>query len=264
VLTLAAQSAQALHRTQLHHARIDASRRLQQSLLPRKLPEIPGLQVAAIYHPFGDGMDVGGDFYDLWPIGPQRWAIAIGDASGTGPEAAAMTALVRHTVRALTMTDADPMRVVHQLNVALAEAADPEDERYCTVLFGVIDATNGIELLVGGGGHPPLMLRRADGTVEEVLVGGSIVGVLPEASVETATVALWPGDTLVFMTDGVLEARREGRMFGLEGVERILADEVQSARAVAVALEQAVLAHVGGSLGDDMAAVVLHALPQPE
>jgi serine phosphatase RsbU (regulator of sigma subunit) len=261
VVTLAAQTAQALHRTQLHQARLDAGRRLQQSLLPRRLPEIPGVEVAAIYHPFGDGMEVGGDFYDLWPIGPQRWAVAIGDASGTGPEAAALTALVRHTVRALTMIDPDPERVVQRLNTALHEIADPEDERFCTVLFGVIEAIDGLELLVAGGGHPPLVVRRADGTLETLLVGGSIIGVFPDAVVETVRTALHPGDTVLFMTDGVLEARCEGRLFGLDGVERVLAAEVASAEAAVLAVERAVLEHTGHSLGDDMAAVVLRALP---
>jgi serine phosphatase RsbU (regulator of sigma subunit) len=259
VTALAAQTAQALHRTQLHHARLDVSRRLQQSLLPRKLPVIPGVAVAAIYHPFGDGMDVGGDFYDLWQVGPECWAIAIGDAAGTGPEAAAFTAVVRHSLRSLALNDADPERVLHRLNAALDEFFDADDERFCTVLFGVIDIRDGIALSVGGGGHPPLVVRRAEGTLEVVTVGGSLMGAFPEALVSTVQLELQPGDALVLMTDGVLEARRNGELFGLGGVEEVLAQQAESAEDLASALEKAVLAFTGGSLGDDVAAVVVRA-----
>jgi serine phosphatase RsbU (regulator of sigma subunit) len=122
-MALAAQTAQALDRAHLLASRMEVSRRLQRSLLPPALPEVPGLEVAAIYHPFGEGMDVGGDFYDIWPVRPGQWAIAVGDAAGTGPEAASVTALVRHTLRALTLTDARPDSILRTLNAALLDAA---------------------------------------------------------------------------------------------------------------------------------------------
>lgn len=264
VLALAAQTAQALDRAQLQRARIDVSRRLQRSLLPPRIPQIPGLEVAAIYHPFGDGIDVGGDFYDVWPIGAARWAIAIGDAAGTGPEAAALTALVRHTLRALTLTDRSPERIVGILNMALLDAAvDAEIERFCTALFGVVTPGERVGVVLASGGHPSPIVRRADGSTETVTVGGSLLGVFPDALVRSVRVQLDPGDTLVLLTDGVLEARRDGRFFDMAGVERVLAADAGSARAVAEGLEKAVLAHVGGFLNDDMAAVVLHLPPLP-
>ena len=260
VLTLAAQSAQALDRTQLNRERLDASRRLQRSLLPRELPDIPGLEVAALYRPFGTGMDLGGDFYDVWPVAPGRWGIAIGDAAGTGPEAAALTALVRHTLRALTMTDIDPEQIVSRLNTALYAAADPGDERFCTAIFGLLEVDGGVARLhLGSGGHPPLFVRRADGSVETVVVGGSLLGCFVESEIGTARVAVAPGDTVMLLTDGVLEARRDGRLFDAEGVLAVLSASVAGAQATADALEEAVLAHTGGILGDDMAAVVVHA-----
>ncbi len=76
---------------------------------------IPGLDIAAVYHPFGDGMEVGGDFYDIWPVRSGQWAVAIGDATGTGPEAAGLTALVRHTLRALAMSEPEPPAVMATL-----------------------------------------------------------------------------------------------------------------------------------------------------
>jgi serine phosphatase RsbU (regulator of sigma subunit) len=260
VLALAAQTAQALDRAQLQRARIDASRRLQRSLLPPRVPEIPGLEVAVIYHPFGDGIDVGGDFYDVWPVRSGQWAIAIGDAAGTGPEAAALTALVRHTLRALTISASDPAEVMHTLNTALLDAApDGDGERFCTAIFGLVTADEGIEVHMASGGHPPPIIRRADGRVAVVpMGGGSLLGVFTDPDVESARVRLEAGDTLVLLTDGVLEARRDGVLFDVDGVEQVLGADVGSARATAAALERAVLQHTGGSLNDDVAAVVLY------
>lgn len=259
VRALADQTAQALERTQLQRARVDVSRRLQRSLLPPSVPDIDGLEVAAIYQPFGDEMDVGGDFYDIWALRPGAWALAIGDAAGTGPEAAALTALVRHTLRALSLTNVDAVGMMRMLNAALLDAAlGEEGERFCTALLGLITVSDGVHIQLATGGHPPPMLRRADGTIETVDVRGSLLGVLADTDVWTVERRLLPGDTLVAVTDGVLEARRAGRMFDTEGIAATLSDHPRSARQVADALQRAVLDHVGGSLTDDMAAIVLH------
>jgi serine phosphatase RsbU (regulator of sigma subunit) len=262
VLALAAQAAQALDRAQLLRARMDVSQRLQRGLLPPRLPDIDGLEVAAIYHPFGDGVEVGGDFYDIWELGNGRWAIAIGDAAGTGPEAAALSALVRHTIRALTMTGADIEGIVRTLNQALLDAAEDGTERFCTAVFGVIDTADGVSLTLASGGHPPVTIRRADGTIETITVGGTILGLFPKIEVGVARLRLDPDDLLVLITDGVMEARREGALFDMTGVAGVLQANVGSAGAAVDALEQAVLAHTGGVLTDDMAAIALHALPR--
>jgi len=258
VQALADLTAQSLERTQLQEARVDVSRRLQRSLLPPQLPAIPGLEAAAFYHPFGDGVDVGGDFYDMWDIADGRWGVAIGDASGTGPAAAALTALVRHTLRALTLGDAEPARVVRVLNTAMYAAAE-DDDRFCTCVFGVVSLTaDGAELTLAGGGHPPVVVSRADGTTEAVHVGGSLLGVFADPPVGSTVVRLGEGDLVVLLTDGVLEARREGVQFDLAGVTEVLRRaHVTSAGDAVTALEQAVLAHTGGHLGDDMAALSL-------
>ncbi|MDQ3756730.1 MAG: SpoIIE family protein phosphatase [Actinomycetota bacterium] len=263
VLALAAQTAQALERTQLQHARIDVSRRLQRSLLPPSLPDVPGLDIAAIYHPFGDGVDIGGDFYDAWQLGPDRWAIAIGDVAGTGPEAAALTALVRHTLRALTMTDADPERVIARLNRALRDSVT-DAERFCTAVFGLISTDGPVQAVLASGGHPPLFVRRANGEVVHRHVGGSLLGVLGEPEIGVVQMTLGPGDTLLLVTDGVLEARiGKGPWFDAEGVARVLSADQPSAKATASAVESAVLEHTTGRLSDDVAAIVLRVDPQP-
>lgn len=259
VLALAAQTSQALERTRLQQARLDVSRRLQRSLLPPRVPDVDGMEVAAIYHPFGDEMDVGGDFYDIWTLQPTCWGIAIGDASGTGPEAAALTALARHTLRALTLANVDARDVLRKLNTAMLDAAvGGESDRFCTAMLGLVSVDGGIQIEIVTGGHPPPLVRRADGTTETLELKGSLLGVFEHIDVGTVKITLNPGDTLVAVTDGVLEARREGEMFDVDGVERILAESADGARGVAAALERAVLQHTGGSLSDDMAAIVLH------
>jgi serine phosphatase RsbU (regulator of sigma subunit) len=258
VLALAALAAQALDRSQLQEARVDVSRRLQRSLLPPDLPVIPGLEVAAIYHPFGDGVEVGGDFYDVWQIAPDRWAMAIGDAAGTGPEAASLTAVVRYTLRALTLAKTDGVDLVHDLNTAIVNTATGSDGRFCTAIFGTITAGDTVDLHLLGGGHPPVFVRRADGTIESLVVGGSLLGVFEKVEVGELRVRLAPGETAVLLTDGVLEARHEDVQFEAAGVRSVLATCGPGATATVEALESAVLEHVAGDLTDDMAAIALH------
>ncbi|MDQ1378339.1 MAG: hypothetical protein QOE15_2512 [Acidimicrobiaceae bacterium] len=263
VLALAAQTAQALDRAQLQQARVSISRRLQRSLLPPSLPAIPGVEVAALYHPFGDEMEVGGDFYDIWPIGENRWAIAIGDASGTGPEAAALTALVRYTLRALTMTDRRPRSVIESLNQALVSHVAAEDtERFCTVILGILTVTDHVILELVSGGHPYPLRRRSDGSMSTIKLGGSLLGQLDVVDVAYQRVRLEPGDVVLLFTDGVIESRSNGTFFDTAGIRRVLAGPHQSAREIVTTLGATVLRHSGGRLDDDVAAVAVR-IPPP-
>ncbi|MGE3834874.1 MAG: SpoIIE family protein phosphatase [Acidimicrobiia bacterium] len=257
VLALANQTAQALQRAQAQHDRIDISRRLQTSLLPPELPRIPGVDIAAVYHPFGAGVEVGGDFYDAWSLQDGRWALAVGDASGTGPEAAALTARARYSLRALALTDRDPVSILRKLN-ALLLSAGPNEERFCTVLFGFVTVTDAVTVDLAGGGHPRPVVRRADGRIESVEVGGSLVGLLPDAPVDDRRLTLEPGDALVLVTDGVLEGRApDGRFFDEAGLHGALDVPFPSARDGAERIEDAVLEHCAGAPQDDMAIVTL-------
>jgi serine phosphatase RsbU (regulator of sigma subunit) len=263
VLSLAAQCAQALERAQLHAARVDVSRRLQRSLLPPEIPAVAGLDVAAVYHPLGRGVEIGGDFYDVWRL-EERLAVAIGDVAGNGPEAAAVTALVRHTVRALAMSEQRPDVVLADLNAAMLQAgrADANAETFCTAVFGVGAATDtGATFRLASGGHPFPLVRRADGTVEAVALGGNLLGALPEVDIAVAEVSLTPGDTMVLFTDGVTDVRRGHDFFDVEGVVGVLERAGGSAADTAMALEDAVIRHAGGELDDDMALLVLRVPP---
>ncbi len=265
VLALAGQTAQALDRAQQTDLRADLSRRLQRSLLPGEMVAPPGLEVAGSYHPLGDGMELGGDTFDVWPLRGDYWGLTIADSAGTGPEAAALTAMIRFTLRALSMSDVDPASVLRKLNRALlsAGAGGLEGERFCTAIFGALrTAAGGASLTLAAGGHPHPLLRRASGEVEEIPVTGGLMGVFPDVPVGTCTLSLVPGDTVVLYTDGAIEARRAGVMFGEERLMETVAAGPAGAQDLADAIEEAVVHHVGGTMTDDLAVLVVRVLPK--
>ncbi|HTW08559.1 MAG TPA: SpoIIE family protein phosphatase [Acidimicrobiales bacterium] len=268
VMALAAQAAQALARAQLDRDRSELARRLQQTLLPPGLPTIPGLELAAAYHPLGYGIEAGGDFYDVWPLSESEWAFALGDVCGTGPEAAGLAALVRFSLRATALPGVDHEALLQRLNQVLIEARDIGDERFCTVIFGTLKASGYDRYLrLASGGHPPPLWQRANGEVHTLPTGGSLLGVLPSVDIVVNDLALGPGERVVLYTDGVTEARSgtamfSSAMFGPEGLVRAITGAPRGACATAKVIEEAVLEHSGGRLGDDMAVLVLEALPE--
>jgi serine phosphatase RsbU (regulator of sigma subunit) len=260
VLALAAQTAQALERAQLHDQRLNLTRRLQRSLLPGRLPDIPGVELAAVHEPLEGGLELGGDFYDVWALPDGRWAFAIGDAAGTGPEASALTAMVRFSLRALMLSDGEPRSVLQKLNREMleAEASGAEGERFCTLVLGALTPGLDARIELAGGGHPPPLVRRG-GSVSEAELGGALLGVLEGAAIGTCEVTLGRGDALVLYTDGVIEARRSGEMFGFEGLEAVVASAEAKARGIADAIEGAVLDYTDGHITDDVAILVVRA-----
>ena len=261
VLALAAQTSQALDRAQLYEQRSEFSRRLQLSLLPRRLTGPPLVDIAGVYHSLGDGTELGGDIYDMWPMPDGLWGLVIADAAGTGPEAAALTAMVRFSLRALSTSDCSPVSVIEKLNRALlgAEVGGFGGERFCTAIFGVLTPGPRPVVALAGGGHPPPLVRRAAGAVEAVTVGGSILGVFDEVVFGSAEITLEPGDTLILYTDGIVEARRHSVMFGMDGIRGAVAAPGRSAMDLAQAIQTAVLEHTGGAVSDDLAALVVQA-----
>ena len=200
---------------------------LEAGLRPSRLPDVPGLRLAARSLPSGTGSQVSGDFYDVHPATAGAWAFVLGDVSGKGVEAAVVTSMARHTVRALSAQGYAPQQVLEQLNTALEPGEDLE--RFCTVVYGrITDApapgeVTGVRLTICLGGHPAPLVRRADGTVFAVGEPGTVLGLLPEVDVEEVVVDLGPGDVLLAYTDGVTEARHEGVQFGDERLAQVLA-----------------------------------------
>ncbi|HMC41154.1 MAG TPA: SpoIIE family protein phosphatase [Acidimicrobiales bacterium] len=262
IVALADQAAQALHRSQLYRERLDVSARLQRGLLPPALPRIPGVDLGAAYHPFGDGMEVGGDFYDVWPA-KEGWFFAVGDVCGTGPEAATMTALVRHSLRAITRVVQDETAVLQELNDILLHAGHDTSERFCTLVLGLMTSgPGGVGIRIVTGGHPGPIVRRAGGDIAVLQLDGSLLGVLDMVALNTAEITLQPGDSMVLYTDGVIEARGRSGMFETDGLVAAVGDAPAEARGMAEAIEADVVVHSGGVLHDDMAVLVLRAVPE--
>ena len=233
---------------------------LQSSLLPPLLPAIEGLDLAAKYLPAAEGVAVGGDFYDVFQLGQDRWGVVIGDVQGKGTEAATLTGLARHTVRTAAIRE-DPVQTLETLNeVIVRDAAGKEDGgRFCTILHGLLEpSTAGATLTLVSGGHPPALVRRADGTVERAGGGGSLIGLFGDIDVHRETVTLRPGDAIVLYTDGVVETRHGPDEFGegrLVDVLR-LAGDVDAATLV-TEVRRAVVAFSEGRMRDDIALLVV-------
>jgi sigma-B regulation protein RsbU (phosphoserine phosphatase) len=232
----------------------EAVRTLQRTLLPRALPTIPGLGLAASFQPAGEGTELGGDFYDAVPVGDGEWLVAVGDVCGKGPEAAAVSALARHTLWAAATRSTGPSDIIETLNAVLLQH---ETDRYVTVvLVGLRHDGGHWTATICSGGHPLPLLAR-DGTVTPIGRHGSIVGVFDEPELHDLTVELRPGDVLVLYTDGVTEGRRDGALFGddrlADAVRRHLADGAELADAI---LADA-LAYQGGRAADDVAVLTI-------
>jgi PAS domain S-box-containing protein len=255
---LAARAATAVDNARLYGERSYIADTLQRSLMPERLPDIPGLDLAARYRAAGQAGDVGGDFYDIFRTGEATWGVVIGDVRGKGPRAAVVTGLARYTLRTASLTDSVPSRVLGTLNEAMM--LQPEGDRFCTVAYGSLQpARDGaIRMTLGIGGHPlPLLLRR-DGSVDTVGRPGTLIGLVPDPDVVDETVELQPGESLVFYTDGVSEARCDGNLFGEERLMDLLTGCVGLAAAeIAERIETDVLEFRDGPVNDDMAVLVL-------
>ena len=252
---LARRAAMAIDNARLFEATRHIARTLQASLLPQALPEIPGVRIAGRYRAAAADQEVGGDFYDAFPVGADRWGIVIGDVCGKGPEAAALTALARHTIRALS--DHPPAQVLSRLNDAVLREGDSASNRFLTGIFAVAQARDGtLHLEMAAGGHPPPVLLRRDGSVEQVDVGGPLIGVIEEPDYTPATCRLSPGDTMVLYTDGLTDARAPAQILsGADVLELVARAHRMPADRLAEFLEQE--ATGGEGPRDDIALLVV-------
>jgi PAS domain S-box-containing protein len=254
---LGRRAALALDNARLYAERSAIATTLQRSLLPPELPRIPGAQLAARYRASGDGIEIGGDFYDCFATGGGDWALVIGDVCGKGAEAAAITALARYTLRASVLHSRRPAQVLAELNEALRRQG--LDYRFCTVLYAsVTPRPDGCDVVLATGGHPLPLVLRADGEVEQAGAPGTLLGIVREPEISEERVSLGNGDTLVLYTDGVVEASPLDDALAPERLADLLRTlEGRDAGAIAEAIEDKALEVQDGRLRDDVAVVVL-------
>jgi len=234
------------------------ARALQQTLIPPHPPEIPGLDVAAVYRPAGSGEEVGGDFYDVFQVGTDDWVVAVGDVCGKGVEAAILTALVRHTLRAVAMQVSGPAEALHALNEVLLHH---QTDRFCTIaVLRLRLVGERWRLTMSLGGHPQPIMLGPGGLATAVGSPGSLVGILPDPTFEETQVPLDHDATLVLYTDGVTEARRGDELYGDERLRATALRHDGSPATVSEEVLRDVLDFQGGSARDDIAVLALRTL----
>jgi PAS domain S-box-containing protein len=256
--TLAARMALVIDNARLFRDRDHVARTLQQSLLPPQLPEIEGIELAGRYLPAGEGIDIGGDFFDAFEIGDGEWSLALGDVCGKGPDAAALMVMVRHTIRAAAMRERAPVRVLSTLNAAVA--GQSREDQFCTVITARIrPQPERVLTWLSVAGHPPPLVLRADGSIRWVRRSGDVLGIFQDAELAEVEMALVPGDTLVLYTDGVTDERNaEGQEFGEEGLlAAVTSASGTSAAEIVERIETAVLSHGSGEPHDDIAVLAM-------
>jgi serine phosphatase RsbU (regulator of sigma subunit)/PAS domain-containing protein len=198
---------------------------LQRGLYPQRVPEVPGVDVAALLSPAEAETNVGGDFIDIRPLGANRWSLIVGDVVGKGAGAATLTALARHTTLALASLRWPPSQVLAQVSAAIAAdeplGDDRRDPRFASMALATLepvtdDGEAGVvaDVVLSLGGHPRPLLRGADGQVTEVGVPGTLLGVVEAPELHDVRLRLRAGEALLLFTDGVTEARRGREVFG--------------------------------------------------
>lgn len=230
---------------------------LQASMVPPRLPDVAGIDLASEYLPAGDGREVGGDFLDVFALDPQTWAFMLGDVSGKGAEAAAVSAATRYTLRALADADVLPSETLREVNASLLSHTDLE--RHCTLVYGQLRPTDeGASVTFALAGHHPPLLLRATGGVEEIGTLGTALALFAHPELHDITVHLGPGDLLCVFTDGLVEARRGSEMFGADRVAYLLRRHMaRPAAELSTLLVDAVHAFHGEQLTDDLAILLI-------
>jgi serine phosphatase RsbU (regulator of sigma subunit) len=236
------------------------ARTLQQILLPPRLPEIPGLQVAARYRAGGSGAEVLGDFYDVFPSVGGGWGLVVGDVCGSGIGAAKSTAFARYTLRGEALRQARPSLILAGLNQAMLDWA-ADDPRFLTAIYATVRPRLSTTFVrISSAGHPLALVRRSDGRVETAGRPGTLLGLFPDPHLHDTRLQLRAGDAMILYTDGVTEARSHvnRELYGDERLIELLAGPANlTAAQIAAATIKATRTFSGGAVNDDTAVLVL-------
>jgi PAS domain S-box-containing protein len=250
----------ALENARLYSERTRIARTLQASLLPRALPHIPGIELASRFRPAGEGLEVGGDFYDVFPAVDGTWLAVIGDVCGKGADAAGLTALARHTLRSLAQIEPGPGKILSRLNQTLLEQEETGDRFLTVLVLSLTVSGDRVDMRLAAGGHPHPLHVRADGEVEVVAVPGMLVGLFPDAKFEERRLGLVRGESLVLYTDGLTDAQAPERVLSSQDVAKRLQEAgARSAQEVVAAAEGLAAGAGGAGPRDDIALLAIHA-----
>ena len=270
---LARDVAQSVVASRRYANQVAISRALQRRQLPVGLAEIPGVDSAIVYEPHAEGQSVGGDFYDLFPIGEGRWCFLLGDVMGSDPEAIFLTGLSRHVVRLLARENRGAASVLGRLNTAVVEEGEETMEHlesvvaphFVSMVYGEIQPdpeTGGAHCAIASAGHPLPLRLSADGTVVPVARPQMLLGVSREAEFHADTFYLAPGETLLCVTDGVTERRNGDRQLDDDnGLAEVLRGcRGLSATAVAERVRRTAHDFADEPMDDDLAVLVIEPL----
>jgi hypothetical protein len=259
--TVATRAGLHLTNARLYTERSEIARTLQASLMPRELPAVPGLEIASAFVAAGRENAVGGDFYDVFASGEGVWTAILGDVTGKGAGAAAVTATARHTLRAAALLDDRPASNLRLLNRVLV--SDSGARAFCTIVYArLCPGPGGLTIRLVHAGHPPALVLRGSGQVETITGGrGPLVGVFPDPEFPEAKLELSAGSVLLLYTDGVTEARPSDVRLG----EASLVSTLESmwgrpAREVAEAVRDGALELQEGVARDDLAVLAVRVL----
>ncbi|WP_228980233.1 SpoIIE family protein phosphatase [Streptomyces sp. DH12] len=261
---LADQIAVGIQQDRLLHRLRATTQALERPLLPPRLINVPGFDLAARYVPFGEGLHIGGDFYDAFTAPDGHHVLVLGDVCGKGPAAAAITGLVRHTLWTATQHTSDPSYVLPLVNKALKR----QDTPFCTLVYAVLDPTRTpARLRITSAGHPAPLLRRADGRTAPLALRGPLLGVLDTPQYPVHELDLGPGESLVLYTDGFTEGAGARDQREPEDLAALVAATAVHGGTVSNDLVAAMLADArdwwGTRLRDDLAVLALTAVPSP-
>lgn len=270
---VARRVAQAVYTARQYTRQTTISLALQRRQLPATLASIPGVDTAIVYEPHGEGQTVGGDFYDVFPMGDRRWCFLLGDVQGKDPEAMSVTGLARHLVRLLAREGHGVESVLGRLNLAMAEESaeavelggEQASSRFLSLLYGELEVdpgAPGARCTVATAGHPPPLHMFVDGTVEAASEPQMLLGIDGGTEFQASTFALAPGETLLCVTDGVTERRcGNWQLDDNDGLIEVVRDGMGlGAKALAEHVRRAAHDFGTGPVEDDLSVLVLQAV----
>jgi serine phosphatase RsbU (regulator of sigma subunit) len=253
-MTVGEQAALAIDNARLYQQQKDFSETMQRSLLPRHLPSVSGLEVGHVYESSAR-VEVGGDVYDFLTLDDGRLAIILGDVTGKGIQAAADMAMAKFSFRALARMHPEPGDFLSKVNDVIVDEIGVG--KFITMLYVLVDPQQGT-VACASAGHPAARVVSADGNVTPLGAGGLALGIEPSQHYEAAEAPLEPGSSVVLYTDGVIECRRDGQLYGEERLDEVLVRRRElGPQELAEAILEDCRGFAGGALGDDCAVVCL-------